>query len=499
MSGDAVAAAKAAADAGVRIFTVGVGTQSGSLIPIQGENGGTAFVKDAQGQVVKSKLDETRLREIAKATNGFYLHLENGPKTMQQLFNDGLSKMKVADINARMTRHPIERYEWPLAAAIFLFAIALLINDRKRKRVAGGTGAVPSPVLKRGRHVGRPSSAIAAALLLILVRQSQAASAGLELYDQQKFPEAYEHFEQTLKDNPGTRQTDRIEFDAGAAAYKMKDYNKAMQSFSQALLSKDQHLESASHYNLGNTLYQRGEAEQDEKKKLTDWENALQHYTETLKAEPKNKEAKENYDYVKKKIDELKKKQEKKPTPPPTPTPSPSPQKNQQNDKNKQQNNDQQNKDKQNKGQQKNDQKNQGGGKGQGQQQQQQKQQESPTPTRPQPQPRPRHPRQRQRQHLPNRPRRPQPRVHRPAIRNSKRATANRPLQRPRRRRRLLRETKAKIRLRLLRLPESNRPPHQTRERPRRLRVAATKTEARKGRRRRRLRPALPGKRRRAR
>src|SRR5437773_1568071 len=56
LSGDAVIAAKAAAEAGVRIFAVGVGTPSGSLIPIAGENGGTAFVKDTQGEVVKSKL-----------------------------------------------------------------------------------------------------------------------------------------------------------------------------------------------------------------------------------------------------------------------------------------------------------------------------------------------------------------------------------------------------------------------------------------------------------
>ncbi len=150
LSGDAVRAAKAAAEAGVRIFTVGVGTPSGSLIPIQGDSGGTAFVKDAKGEVVKSKLDETRLREVAQAAGGFYLHLENGPRTMKQLFSEGLAKMQVADINARMSRRPIERYEWPLAAAILLFAIALLINDRKgsrtptadRRRVANGSRSI---------------------------------------------------------------------------------------------------------------------------------------------------------------------------------------------------------------------------------------------------------------------------------------------------------------------------------------------------------------------
>src|SRR5436853_1776922 len=58
LSGDAIKTAKAAANAGVRVFTVGVGTPEGSLIPIgNGEGGGNTFVKDSKGQVVKSKLD----------------------------------------------------------------------------------------------------------------------------------------------------------------------------------------------------------------------------------------------------------------------------------------------------------------------------------------------------------------------------------------------------------------------------------------------------------
>ncbi|MEO6971087.1 MAG: VWA domain-containing protein, partial [Chthoniobacterales bacterium] len=364
LSGDAVQAAKAAAEAGVHIFTVGVGTASGSLIPIPGDNGGTAFVKDAKGEVVKSKLDETRLREVAQAASGFYLHLENGPRTMKQLVTDGLGKMQVADINARLSRRPIERYEWPLAAAILLFAIALLINDRKGNRF-GETGAVRSPSLKHGRHGGRPSSVVAAAAVFLLAASwAQAASDGLELYEQQKFPEAYQHFEKTLQENPGARQSDRIQFDAGAAAYKMKDYNKALQSFSQALLSQNPHLQSESHYNLGNTLYERGAAEKSDEKKLSNWESALPHYEETLKAEPQNKNAKDNYEYVKKKIEELKKKQEQKPPPSPSPSPSPSPQKDQKKDQKDQQQSQSQN----------------GEGSGKGQKSEQKRQSPTPTP-----------------------------------------------------------------------------------------------------------------------
>ena len=154
LSGDAVKTAKAAADAGVRIFTVGVGTPEGSLIPIAGEGGGTAFVKDSNGQVVKSKLDEKRLKEIAESTGGFYLHLEDGPRTMKQLFTEGLTKMQAGDIDARLSRRPIERYQWPLGAAIFFSpgACLPLMRERRRLRVfRGASGQSPLRTLGGGR------------------------------------------------------------------------------------------------------------------------------------------------------------------------------------------------------------------------------------------------------------------------------------------------------------------------------------------------------------
>ncbi len=109
LAGDATQLAKDAAEAGVRIFTVGVGTPEGSLIPLAAQGGGTAFVKDNAGEVVKSKLDETRLREIAQATEGVFLPLGNGPATMRQLYDDGLSKMQAGEIDTKMSRQPIER------------------------------------------------------------------------------------------------------------------------------------------------------------------------------------------------------------------------------------------------------------------------------------------------------------------------------------------------------------------------------------------------------
>jgi Ca-activated chloride channel family protein len=297
LSGDAVKSAKAAADSGVRIFTVGVGTPEGSLIPISGDNGGTSFVKDSKGQVVKSKLDEKRLREIAEATGGFYLRLENGPRTMKQLLEEGLTKMQAGEIDARLSRRPIERYEWPLGAAIIALAAAQLISDRKKPRRTSVRTRAPE------------TAAVAASILMWATLNANASAPGMDLYQQQKFGEAYTEFQKTLQQHPQTSAADKIQFDSGAAAYKMKDYKKALESFSQALLTKDPGLQSSSHYNLGNTLYEHGESEKGDDKKLTDWTNALQHYEETLKLQPQNKDAKDNYEFVKKKIEELKKKQ----------------------------------------------------------------------------------------------------------------------------------------------------------------------------------------------
>src|SRR5213075_2315676 len=113
---------------------VGVGTPQGSLIPVTSDDGQTAFVKDSAGQVVKSKLDDKRLREIAQATGGFYVHLENGPHTMQQVQNEGLAKMQAAEMDVRLSRRPIERYEWPLGAALIALALSIVIPERKRVR-----------------------------------------------------------------------------------------------------------------------------------------------------------------------------------------------------------------------------------------------------------------------------------------------------------------------------------------------------------------------------
>ena len=307
LSGDAVKVAKSAAEAGVKIFTIGVGTTQGSLIPITSDDGSTAFVKDSAGQVVKSKLDEKRLQEIAEATGGFYLHLGDGPRTMSQLYQQGLANMKAAEIDARLSRRPIERYEWPLAAAIIALTISVLIRERKKVRV-------------RARFPGWPRITVpASAMLLLLARPALATTPGLNLYHNGKYQDAYQKFQEDLKSHPDSSEKEKIEFDAGTAAFKMADYNKALQSFSDALLSPDPRLQENSHFNLGRTLEERADLDKANDTTLKDLNSAASHYEAALELNPKNEAARANLEEVKKKIERLKQHPKKKPTPTPPP------------------------------------------------------------------------------------------------------------------------------------------------------------------------------------
>ncbi|MEY2578555.1 MAG: Ca-activated chloride channel [Verrucomicrobiota bacterium] len=366
LSGDSLATAKAATDAGVRIFTVGVGTSEGSLIPLGGEGGATAFVKDSNGQVVKSKLDEKRLKEIAETTGGFYIHLEDGPRTMKQLFDEGLAKMQAGDIDDRMSRRPIERYQWPLGAALLVFAAAFLLRERKRERARALAPVAP-----------RRALATATAVVLLFAGSSFAAAPGLDAYRNDNYTEAYQQFEKTLKEHPDTHATDRIEFDAGAAAYKLGNYNQALEWFSRSLLSKDKSLQEKSHYNIGRTLEERADRTDTNEKALGELRNAQSHYEEALKLDPNDERAKANLEEVKQKIERLKQNPKKSPTPPPPPQDKKQDKKDQQKD---QQQKDQQQKDQQQKNDQDQQQQQQSSGNDQKQQQAKNDKKQEPKP-----------------------------------------------------------------------------------------------------------------------
>lgn len=284
LDADGIAAAKKAASEGIRIFTVGIGSAEGSLIPYRSEEGKQDFVRDVSGKPVQSRLDESRLREIAKETGGFYVPI--GPDAAREIFQSGVEPMDLAETGVFAARQPLERYQWPLGFAVAFLAIWLLLGERRRS--ANGIRA-------------------AAFIAVLALPATSRASSGLQDYQAGNYEQARKSFESHLMSSPESREA---QFDAGASSYKLNDFDQAISHFTGSLLSENKKLREDSAYNLGNSLVRRGEGARENDAKKADWKNAIEQYTEALNLNPKNKPAEENRAIVKKLLEDLEKQQQ---------------------------------------------------------------------------------------------------------------------------------------------------------------------------------------------
>ena len=291
----AVEAAHKAGAAGMQIFTIGIGSPEGELLRIKDAKGRTDFIRDEQGNVVKSRLQESLLEQIAGQTSaGFYRRL-TGAKTIDALYDTGIARLPKTESKETLVRHYREKFHWPLALAIVLLIVEMLLPERKAV-AAGARG------LRR--------AAAFSLLLVIPGTASGSPSSALREYQAGKFDQALQEYEQLLKrhsDDP------RLHFNAGAAAYRNRQFDQAEKHFNQAVGAPDLNLQALAYYNRGNALYHLGEAIPDKAKKSEAWQRAIKDYQNTLKLNPQDADAKFNLDFVKKKLEELSEQKQNKP------------------------------------------------------------------------------------------------------------------------------------------------------------------------------------------
>lgn len=131
--GDTVEAAEEAAQAGVKIYAIGVGTADGELIPVREDgNKSLEFVKDEEGKTVKSRLDEETLKQLAVLTQGMYVRSAAGDFGMDTVYDKGISQLQGKEYDAKLQRRSLERFQWPLGFAIALLVVEMFVTDRKR-------------------------------------------------------------------------------------------------------------------------------------------------------------------------------------------------------------------------------------------------------------------------------------------------------------------------------------------------------------------------------
>jgi Ca-activated chloride channel family protein len=131
---DPLSAAQEATDAGVLIYTIGFGTPEGEPVPVLDNAGNVIdYKRNAQGEVVLSRLDESTLQEIAQIGGGQYYRAAADAKELDALLAE-LDTLQKAKLESRFDTRMIERFQGFLLAALIVLVIAEMIPDRVSKR-----------------------------------------------------------------------------------------------------------------------------------------------------------------------------------------------------------------------------------------------------------------------------------------------------------------------------------------------------------------------------
>jgi len=127
---DPVEAAAQAAELGIKVYTIGVGSAEGQPIP---QPDGSGLLRDKDGEIVVTKLDEATLRAVAKAGGGAYIHA-GGEEFGQNPIVDDIRRMEDEEFGSVVFEEYDEQYMYFLAVALLLLVIEMLIGERKPRR-----------------------------------------------------------------------------------------------------------------------------------------------------------------------------------------------------------------------------------------------------------------------------------------------------------------------------------------------------------------------------
>ena len=143
-SGGALEAAQDAAKAGLENFHHRHRHGAGRFVAHHGRQWQLDYIRDEQGNVVKSHLNEALLQQIAAATDGFYLPLR-GATPWTRFIERGLAPLPKSEGEERLIRRYHEQFHWPLAAAILLLLAEMFLPERKKSTVRSPQSTVEAP------------------------------------------------------------------------------------------------------------------------------------------------------------------------------------------------------------------------------------------------------------------------------------------------------------------------------------------------------------------
>jgi Ca-activated chloride channel homolog len=128
--GDALALAKEAAEQGIRIFTIGVGTAKGGPIPIKRNGVIQSYKKDQSGETVITRMNDQTLKEIAEVANGKYMQ-GNVTSEVTGEVAEFLQTLDQTEFEAKQFADYQSQFQWFLGLAILLLLADIFMLERK--------------------------------------------------------------------------------------------------------------------------------------------------------------------------------------------------------------------------------------------------------------------------------------------------------------------------------------------------------------------------------
>ena len=119
---------------GIKIYCIGIGTQAGELIKDTDIFGQPSYVKDEQGNIVKSRLNEELLQKIALATGGVYVRASGAQFGLDVIYEKQLAKLEKRELESKMAKDYFERFQIPLGAALLFLLWEFFLPLKRENR-----------------------------------------------------------------------------------------------------------------------------------------------------------------------------------------------------------------------------------------------------------------------------------------------------------------------------------------------------------------------------
>ena len=260
---DPVDAAKQVAETGIKVYTIGVGSLRGQPIPKNGE-----LMKDKDGNIVVTRLDEITLQQVAAAGNGAYVHAGNDEFGLNPILED-IRRMEDEKFNSVVFEEYDEQYMYFFAAALFFLVLELLLGDRRARKKLFTIALAAFFIIPANAQVDR-----------------REVRAGNRKFKKDNYKESeIDYRKAVLKDSLSVAG----EYNLASSLYRQGDYEaagKALETVKDAADSPDYH------YNVGDVALQK-----------KDYAGAVDAFKKALLQNPGDLDAKENYIYAKKMLE----------------------------------------------------------------------------------------------------------------------------------------------------------------------------------------------------